>query len=267
MAYGNAQGRRERLSVGRSCGRVGRTLGGVALVLIVLLAAGAVRAEEEAKDKEWPPRKWQKGLGVGFGRRNLAFDPEDLNEYLAGQRHPDRIFSVTGMNGAQHMARARLDILRWIEERSRWGFTEWHSDVYYQKDITPLLSLAEWAEDEYVADRAPALAVHLLLKEDASFLACLDSSRWQLTGPYLLHAPIGNDETRRQSAELAYPHASDAMRDAAINYFTLKICISKTVIRYPNIGELAMLDLIEDDATEIKGLSGSHRAERRFAIV
>ena len=71
-------------------------------------------------------------------------------------------------------------------------------------------------DDRYVADRAPALAVHLLLREDASFLACLDSSRWQSIGPYLLHAPVGNDQTRRQSAELAYPHASDAMRDAAI---------------------------------------------------
>jgi len=80
-----------------------------------------------------------------------------VNEYLAGQRHPDRTFRVTGMNGRLHMARARAGILRWIEERSRWGFTEWHSDVYYLEDITPLLSLVEWAEDEHVADRARML--------------------------------------------------------------------------------------------------------------
>jgi hypothetical protein len=77
-----------------------------------------------------------------------------VNEYLAGQRWPDETFSVTGMNGAWHRERARGEILKWLDERSRWGFSEWHSDVYYQKDITPLLSLVEWADDPIVARRA-----------------------------------------------------------------------------------------------------------------
>ncbi len=77
-----------------------------------------------------------------------------VNEYLAGQRYPDRMFSVTGLNGAQHRERARVAILEWLDERARLGFTEWHSDVYYQKDITPLLTLVEWAEDEEIARRA-----------------------------------------------------------------------------------------------------------------
>lgn len=77
-----------------------------------------------------------------------------VNEYLAGQRHPDRTFSVTGLNGAQHRARARAAIMDWLDERAETGFTEWHSDVYYQKDVTPLLSLVEWADDEELANRA-----------------------------------------------------------------------------------------------------------------
>ena len=77
-----------------------------------------------------------------------------VNEYLAGQRYPDETFTVTGMNGAWHEERARAEILKWLDERSKWGFTEWHSDVYYQKDITPLLSLVEWADDEVLAKRA-----------------------------------------------------------------------------------------------------------------
>lgn len=77
-----------------------------------------------------------------------------VNEYLAGQRYPDRIFTVTGQTGAWHRDRARAAILDWIDERARSGFSEWHSDVYYQKDITPLLSLVEWADDPELARRA-----------------------------------------------------------------------------------------------------------------
>jgi hypothetical protein len=77
-----------------------------------------------------------------------------VNEYLAGQRHPDEVFSVTGQTGAWHRDRAKQLILRWLDERARWGFTEWHSDVYYQKDVTPLLTLVEWAEDEELSQRA-----------------------------------------------------------------------------------------------------------------
>ncbi len=84
-------------------------------------------------------------------------------EYLVGQRHPDRIFSVTGMNGAQHRERARAAIMDWLDERAQTGFTEWHSDVYYQKDITPLLSLVEWAEDEELAARAEMVLDLVLL--------------------------------------------------------------------------------------------------------
>lgn len=86
-----------------------------------------------------------------------------VNEYLAGQRYPGETFSVTGLNGAQHKARARTAIMEWLDERAETGFTEWHSDVYYQKDITPLLSLVEWADDEELATRAAMLLDVVLL--------------------------------------------------------------------------------------------------------
>lgn len=89
-----------------------------------------------------------------------------VNEYLAGQRFPDRTFSVTGMSGAWHRERARAAILDWIEERALMGFTEWHSDVYYQKDVTPLLSLVEWADDDELVERA-AMTLDLVLLDMA----------------------------------------------------------------------------------------------------
>ncbi|HQC43665.1 MAG TPA: hypothetical protein PLC97_00340 [Myxococcota bacterium] len=75
-------------------------------------------------------------------------------EYLMGQRFPDRIFTVTGENGAWHRKRARAEIIKWLDERAHWGFTEWHSDVYYNWDLNPLISLIEWADDEEIVKRA-----------------------------------------------------------------------------------------------------------------
>ncbi|MBM4396598.1 MAG: glycoside hydrolase family 88 protein [Deltaproteobacteria bacterium] len=75
-------------------------------------------------------------------------------EFLMGQRFPDRTFAVTGQTGAWHRDRARPEILRWLDERARWGFTEWHSDVYYNWDMNPLISLVEWSDDPEVARRA-----------------------------------------------------------------------------------------------------------------
>jgi hypothetical protein len=90
-------------------------------------------------------------------------------EYLAGQLYPDRVFSVTGWTGALHRERARAAILAWLEERARWGFTEWHSNVYYQWDIIPLITLVEWAEDEEIARRA-SMVLDLLLFDIAMHL-------------------------------------------------------------------------------------------------
>lgn len=75
-------------------------------------------------------------------------------EFLMGQRYPQQVFEVTGMTGAEHRERARVVILEWLEERAKWGFTEWHSDVYYNWDLNPLMSLVEWADDPEVAFKA-----------------------------------------------------------------------------------------------------------------
>jgi hypothetical protein len=78
-------------------------------------------------------------------------------EYLAGQSFPNRVFTITGMTGAQHRARARARLLRWFDHKARFGFDEWDSNVYYQKDVTPLLTLVEYADDPEIATRAAML--------------------------------------------------------------------------------------------------------------
>jgi hypothetical protein len=76
------------------------------------------------------------------------------NEFLAGAAFSDETFTVTGLTGAEHAARARLKILEWVMERARFGFFEWHSNVYMAKNITPLLTLVELSDDEEIVAAA-----------------------------------------------------------------------------------------------------------------
>ncbi|HVJ98062.1 MAG TPA: hypothetical protein VNC41_14630, partial [Acidimicrobiia bacterium] len=84
-------------------------------------------------------------------------------EYLAGHAFPDDTFTNDGRTGQAHADTAKARILEWLDEKVRFGFTEWHSDVYYQKDLTPLLTLVEFAPDPDIARRAGMLLDVFLL--------------------------------------------------------------------------------------------------------
>lgn len=77
-------------------------------------------------------------------------------EYLVGQRYPDRAIGRDGRSGAEHRQHAHDLLLRWFDFRGRYGFTEWHSNVYYQEDLNALLTLAEFADDPAIQQRAAA---------------------------------------------------------------------------------------------------------------
>ena len=78
-------------------------------------------------------------------------------EYLAGQELPAETFTNDGRSGEEHREHAEELIHRWMEEKARLGFVEWHSDVYYAKDVVALLTLIEWAEDDEIVTKASAL--------------------------------------------------------------------------------------------------------------
>ncbi len=88
-------------------------------------------------------------------------------EYLLGQELPDRPLSTDRRTGAEHRDVARERLMRWLDHRSRFGFAEWHSNVYYQKDLTPLLTLIEFANDEELRTRA-AMILDVLLYDMAT---------------------------------------------------------------------------------------------------
>ena len=84
------------------------------------------------------------------------------DEYLAGQAFPNDVFSSDGNTGAWHKERARGFIDAWLTEKARFGFSEWHSDVYYQKTADALLTIVEWVDDPALSQRA-SMVLDLLL--------------------------------------------------------------------------------------------------------
>ncbi|MBD3193648.1 MAG: hypothetical protein GF317_01230 [Candidatus Lokiarchaeota archaeon] len=75
-------------------------------------------------------------------------------ELLAGQLFPDSIFSNTGWTGTQHVAHALPLVNRWLNWRAKFGFAEWHSNIYYRLDLSALLNLVDFAENSTIAVKA-----------------------------------------------------------------------------------------------------------------
>ncbi len=122
-------------------------------------------------DPDDPLRDWDNSFYWTENHRIIYYTVE----YLAGQRMKDACFWIFGfprtsectgpgeMTGQEHMDRARGLILTWLDERSRLGFAEFHSNVYYEKDVEPLLLLTEFAEDEEIRARAAMILDALLI--------------------------------------------------------------------------------------------------------
>ncbi len=88
-------------------------------------------------------------------------------EFLAGEEFPDATFTNDGRSGSQHVDHARPLIEKWVEQRARYGFSEWYSNVYYKEDLLATLALAEFARDEDIATRG-AIATDLAFYDLAS---------------------------------------------------------------------------------------------------
>jgi hypothetical protein len=86
--------------------------------------------------------------------------------YLAGQLYSEDIFLNSYETGRQKVDLNRKRILRWLDLRFRTGFSEWLSHVYYDEDLTALLSLYDFAKDEEIRSKAEKV-IHLLLLDMA----------------------------------------------------------------------------------------------------
>jgi len=78
--------------------------------------------------------------------------------FLMGQQYPDDIFTNSGMTGTQLMDKSRRLLMRWFRLRAKTGFSEWHSNTYYEEDLGPLITLIDFSEDAVIAKNAEAAA-------------------------------------------------------------------------------------------------------------
>ena len=78
-------------------------------------------------------------------------------ELLAGQLYPNEIFNNSGMTGLEHVSHALPLVNRWIEWRSRFGFAEWHSNIYFNMDLMALINLVDFAQDNDTSTNAAML--------------------------------------------------------------------------------------------------------------
>lgn len=82
-------------------------------------------------------------------------------ELLAGQLYKSLEFS-NGMTGREHMAHAKSLIVPWLDNRLRFGFSEWLS-TYYDVEALLLANLVDYAEDAGIRSRARGVLDLLML--------------------------------------------------------------------------------------------------------
>lgn len=87
-------------------------------------------------------------------------------EYLTGQLFPDEVFRNDGRIGARHWRAARSQLMIWLSDRFRYGFSEWLSNTYLAYDLAALAMLIDHADDETLV-RAASMIADLALTDVA----------------------------------------------------------------------------------------------------
>lgn len=90
-------------------------------------------------------------------------------EYLAGHLFPDRVFGNSGMSGREHIAHAEPWLRRWLFNRARFGFSEFHSNVYFDEDMPALINLVDFAPDERIRAQSAVILDLIALDMAANY--------------------------------------------------------------------------------------------------
>ncbi len=122
--------------------------------------------------------------------------------FLAGQLFPQELFTSSGLQGDALQARHAPRIRRWLDLRFRTGFSEWLSNVYYDEDLTALLSLLDFCQDDEIRRRA-AVVTDLLLLDLAlhSFKGVLASTHGR---SYVAHRTRSGSEAVSDTCRLLF---------------------------------------------------------------
>lgn len=91
--------------------------------------------------KYWVDEPGNDTMVTGTENHRMMFH---VAQYLAGTLYPTETFTNSGLTGLQHVAKARPYLMEWLAQRGRYGYNEWHSNVYYPVSLTPVLTLLDW---------------------------------------------------------------------------------------------------------------------------
>ncbi|NIW44657.1 MAG: hypothetical protein GWN30_07810, partial [Gammaproteobacteria bacterium] len=123
-----------------------------------------IRAESSIlKFKYWPSEPGIDSMCTWTENHQILFASA---AFLAGQMFPGSLFSNSGRTGAELIEVHRKRIITWLELRFKTGFSEYLSNVYYDEDITALLSLIEFSQDEEIVERSK-IVLDLMLMDMA----------------------------------------------------------------------------------------------------
>jgi hypothetical protein len=101
--------------------------------------------------KYWPDEPGPDTMCFWSENHQILFHAAEL---LAGQLYPDEPFPNADLYGRERVEHALPRAMRWLDLRGRFGFSEWHSNVYFNEDIPPLVNLVDFAEDETLRTKA-----------------------------------------------------------------------------------------------------------------
>jgi endonuclease/exonuclease/phosphatase family metal-dependent hydrolase len=117
----------------------------------------------EDKDRDRDSDQYQYEMQYWSENHQILFATA---EYLAGQLYPDEVFKAGAQfrskpasfyhdfTGAMRMARASERLVRWLDDRLLFGFSEWNAPGYYDEHLTALFNLADFCLDEQIRTRA-----------------------------------------------------------------------------------------------------------------
>ncbi|MFI3141295.1 MAG: hypothetical protein R3Y27_03180 [Clostridia bacterium] len=71
-----------------------------------------------------------------------------VNEYLAGDEWADETFTNANITGQAHKDKAEIRVNAWMEQRFKFGFSEYMSSTYLKEDIGALANFIYFVKDE-----------------------------------------------------------------------------------------------------------------------
>ncbi len=134
-------------------------------------------------------------------------------EYLVGSVFATKEFKRSGwseagpVTGRDHQTLGRERVLRWLDRRLRYGFSEWNAPGYYNEDFPPLLNLVDFAEDDVIRTKAAMVLDRLVF--DLARFTCRGSFASSAGRCYYEHKGYGWEHSIGETVEVLFGSRGD----------------------------------------------------------